>query len=69
MRRWLTLLGVMRVVTDFVLHQLPGTLNCFGKLPRDIRIKGERAKCCFPITSMVIVVPTRLFNLCRRQRS
>ena len=55
MARWVILGGLVLAAVGLILHDAAGLLNCFGKLPGDIRIESERGKLFFPITSMVIV--------------
>lgn len=59
-------LGIIAIVVGLLVTT--GALSWFGRLPGDIRIKGERIHLYFPIVSMLIVsvVLTVALNLIRR---
>lgn len=53
--KWLMLVGALAFVGGLALHYAPWLLSWFGKLPGDIRIRGEHGYLFIPITSMLIV--------------
>jgi hypothetical protein len=59
-------LGAAAIVVG--LLATTGALSWFGRLPGDIRIKGERIQLYFPIVSMLVisVVITVALNVLRR---
>jgi hypothetical protein len=59
-------LGVVAVVVG--LGVASGALSWFGRLPGDIRVRGERVQFYFPIVSLLLtsVVLTLVVNLLRR---
>jgi hypothetical protein len=59
-------LGVVAIIVG--LLATTGALSWFGRLPGDIRIKGERVQFYFPIASMLVisVVLTVALNVIRR---
>jgi hypothetical protein len=59
-------LGVVAIIVG--LLATTGALSWFGRLPGDIRIKGERVQFYFPIVSMLVisVVLTVALNVIRR---
>jgi hypothetical protein len=46
-------LGVVAIVVGVLATS--GALSWFGRLPGDIRIKGERVQFYFPIVSMLVI--------------
>jgi fumarate reductase subunit C len=60
------ILGIIAIVVGLLVTT--GALSWFGRLPGDVRIKGERIQLYFPIVSMLIVsvVLTIALNLIRR---
>lgn len=60
------IIGVVVVLTGLLIYS--GALSWFGKLPGDIRYKGESVQVYVPIVSMLIVsiVLSLLFYLLRR---
>jgi H+/Cl- antiporter ClcA len=61
----LILLGLLLVLAGLVLWLAPQAFSWFGKLPGDIRIKGEHTYVFIPITSMLLLslLLTLLVNL------
>ncbi len=59
-------LGVGAVILGLLIAS--GALSWFGKLPGDIRVKGESTQVFIPITSMILisVALTVIVNLIRR---
>ena len=59
-------LGIVAIVVGVLVST--GGLSWFGRLPGDIRIKGERVQFYFPIVSMLVVsiVLTAALSLIRR---
>jgi hypothetical protein len=59
-------LGIVAIVVGVLVST--GALSWFGRLPGDIRIKGERVQFYFPIVSMLVVsvVLTVALSLIRR---
>jgi Protein of unknown function (DUF2905) len=60
------IVGVVVVLTGLLIYS--GALSWFGKLPGDIRYKGDSVHVYVPIVSMLIVsiVLSLLFYLLRR---
>jgi len=60
------IVGVAVVLTGLLIYS--GALSWFGKLPGDIRYKGDSVRVYVPIVSMLIVsiVLSLLFYLLRR---
>jgi hypothetical protein len=60
------ILGIIAIVVGLLVTT--GALSWFGRLPGDVRIKGERIQLYFPIVSMLIVsvVLTIALSLIRR---
>jgi membrane protein implicated in regulation of membrane protease activity len=50
----LIVLGIIILIIGLLLEYAPFLLNWFGKLPGDIRVKGENSLFFMPITSMII---------------
>jgi uncharacterized membrane protein YidH (DUF202 family) len=59
-------LGIVAILVGVLVST--GALSWFGRLPGDIRIKGERVQFYFPIVSMLVVsiVLTVALSLIRR---
>ena len=51
----LIVLGSVILIIGLLLEYAPFLLNWFGKLPGDIRVKGENSLFFMPITSMIIL--------------
>jgi membrane protein implicated in regulation of membrane protease activity len=51
----LIVLGIIILIIGLLLEYTPFLLNWFGKLPGDIRVKGENSLFFMPITSMIIL--------------
>jgi membrane protein implicated in regulation of membrane protease activity len=51
----LIVLGIIILIIGLLLEYAPFLLNWFGKLPGDIRVKGENSLFFMPITSMIIL--------------
>ena len=51
----LIVLGSVILIIGILLEYAPFLLNWFGKLPGDIRVKGENSLFFMPITSMIIL--------------
>lgn len=66
MAKWLVFAGGVLMGLGLLLHVAPGLFSWFGRLPGDIRVGGERGTVFVPISSMLIVSTTLLFNLFRR---
>jgi len=47
------MLGIAVIAVGLLVYT--GALSWFGRLPGDIRFRGERARVYIPITSMLIV--------------
>lgn len=55
MAKVLMAIGAVILIIGVILHYFPNALNWFGRLPGDIRIKGEHGAFYFPITTMIII--------------
>lgn len=68
MAKWLMVLGAIILVVGAMLQYAPWLVNWFGRLPGDIRIKGENSFVFIPITSLIIisVVLTLIASLLNR---
>jgi uncharacterized membrane protein len=64
--RLIIALGIIAVAVGALIAV--GALSWFGRLPGDIRIKGENTRVFIPITSMILlsVVASVLLSLLRR---
>jgi hypothetical protein len=51
----LVTVGVMLVAMGLILAFTPGLFSWFGRLPGDIRVKGENTFFFFPLTSMLLI--------------
>lgn len=51
----LIVLGSVILIIGLLLEYAPFLLTWFGKLPGDIRVKGENSLFFMPITSMIIL--------------
>ncbi len=47
--------GLLAVGLGVLLHYLPGAFSWFGRLPGDLRFRGERTTVFIPIGSMIVV--------------
>jgi uncharacterized membrane protein YidH (DUF202 family) len=62
----IAVLGLIVVVVGLLVAA--GALSWFGRLPGDVRIRGERVQFYFPVVSLLLVsvVLTVVLNLLRR---
>ena len=67
-RAGLVIVGVGVVLVVIGLLVASGAFSWFGRLPGDLRIKGENTRVYVPITSMLLVslALTVVLNLLRR---
>ncbi|MEJ2274142.1 MAG: DUF2905 domain-containing protein [Woeseiaceae bacterium] len=68
MGKWIIYAGLALVAIGVIVQYAPWLVSWFGKLPGDIRIRGERGGVFIPLTSMIIisVVLTIIVNLLKR---
>ncbi len=61
-------IGALLIVAGVVLMYAPWAISWFGRLPGDIRIKGERTFLFVPVVSMLVVsvLLTLIVNLAAR---
>jgi hypothetical protein len=68
MAKFLMAIGLAIFLIGALVYFFPNAFSWFGRLPGDVRIKGEHGAFFFPITTMIIisVVLSLLFHLLRR---